>query len=80
MKNKIMRMFFFINRITKKINKRTIVIVVKSSILSLINYCVSIWGSTNKTLFSKVKKTRKLAAKVATGGARKYDHVTIMKE
>lgn len=78
---KIMGMLLFINRISENFDKRTRVIVVKSLILSLINYCVSIWGSTNKTLLSNVQKLENFAAKVAIGGARKYDHVTpIMKE
>ncbi len=39
------------------------------------NYCICIWGSTNVTLIHKIQK-KKIAAKVAFGGARKYDHVT----
>ncbi len=71
-----MGMILFINRISEVFDKRTGVIVVKSLILSLINYCVSIQGST-----SNVQKLEKIAAKIAIGGARKYDHVTpIMKE
>lgn len=49
--------------------------------LSLINYCICIWGSTNKTLIHTVQKLQNFAAKVVTGGARKYNHVTpIIKE
>ncbi len=78
---KIMGMHLFINGISENFDKRIRVIVVKSLILSLINCCISIWGSTNKTLLSNVQKLENFAAKVAIGGARKYDQVTpIMKE
>ncbi len=33
-------------------------------------------GTTNATLFSTVQKLQNFAAKVAVGGARKYDHVS----
>ncbi len=44
----------------------------QSLVLSLINYCISIWGSTCKTLLHGVQKLQNFAAKVA----RKYDHAT----
>lgn len=52
---KIMGMLLFINRISETLDKRTRITVVTSLILSLINYCVSIRGSTNKTLLSNVQ-------------------------
>ena len=48
----------------------------ESLVLSLINYCCKIWGSTNKTQLNKVQKLQNFAARVADGTARKYDHVT----
>ncbi len=78
---KIMGMLMFFNRISDNFDKRTRVLIIKSLILSIINYCVSIYGSTNKTLLSNVQKLANFAAKVAIGGARKFDHVTpIMQE
>ncbi len=71
----------YVNRISENFDKETRIIVVQALVLSLINYCISIWGSTNKTLRDRVQKLLNFAAKVAVGGARKFDHVTpIMKE
>ena len=50
--------------------------VVQSLILSVLNYCLRVWGSTNKSQMGRVKKLQNFAARVAIGGARKYDHVT----
>ena len=44
--------------------------------LALINYCIRIWGTTNTTIIKKVQKLQNFAAKLAMGGARKFDHVT----
>ena len=78
---KIMGLLMFINRISKNFDKPTRKIVVQSLVLSAINYCISIWGTTNTTLLHRVQKLQNFAAKVAVGGVRKYDHVTpLMKE
>lgn len=78
---KVMGMLLFINQISEKIDRRTRIIVIKSLIFSLINYCISIRESTYKTLLSNVQKIENFAARVALGGARKYDHGTpVMKE
>ncbi len=51
----------------------------QSVVLSVIHYCVGVWGSTNNALLHTVQKLMNFA-KVAVGGARRYDHVTpIMK-
>ncbi len=44
--------------------------------LSLINHCICVWGSANKTLIHTLQKLHNFTAKVVTGGAGKYDHVT----
>ncbi len=67
----------FLNRVSEDFDKTIRSIVVQSLVLSLINYCISIWGSTCKTLHDSVQKVQKnFAAKVPIGGARKYDHAT----
>lgn len=66
----------YINRIGDLFDKQTRVIVVQSLALSLMEYCIRIWGTTNETLITKVQKMQNFAAKVAIGGARKYDHVS----
>ena len=78
---KVMGILMFINRISQNLDKSTRIIVVQSLVLSLINYCIEIWGSTNETLLHNVQKLQNFAAKVAVGCSRKYDHVTpIIKE
>lgn len=39
----------FINRVSEHFDKITRQSVVQPLVLSLINYCVCIWGNTNKT-------------------------------
>lgn len=78
---KVMGTLMYINRISNNFDKPTRLLIVQSLVLSLLNYCIIIWGTTNNTLLNKVKKLQNFAAKVAAGGARKYDHVTpILKE
>ncbi len=48
----------------------------QSIVLSIINYCIRIWGTTNLTIINKVQKLQNFAAKVAMGGPRKFGHVT----
>ncbi len=70
-----------IYRISLNFEKKTRTIVVQSLVLSIINYCIRIWGTTNATFLNNVQKLQNFAAKVAVGGARKYDHVSpIIKE
>ena len=73
---KIMEILMYINRISDNFDKPTRALIVGSLMLSLMNYCISIWGSTNITLLQNLQKLQNFAAKVATRGLRKYDHVT----
>ncbi len=57
----------YINRISDNFDKSTRVLLVESLVLSLISYCISIRGSTNKTLLQNIQKLQNFAAKVATG-------------
>ncbi len=45
---KAIEAFMYVKLISKNFNKETRIIVLQSIVLSLINYCISIWGSTNK--------------------------------
>ena len=76
MNKKIMDLLMFIRRITDNFDKLTRIIVVQTLVFSLMNYCISIWAFTNATLLHRVQKLQNFAAKVATGGASKNDHVT----
>ncbi len=73
---KVMGVVMFLNRVSEHFDKSTRIIVVLSLVLSLINYCINIWGSTCKTLLHSVQKLQNFPAKVAIRGARKYDHAT----
>ncbi len=66
----------YINRIGKSY-KSTRILITQSLALSSIYYCIQFWGSTNDTLLCKAQKLQNFAAKVAVGGARKYDRVTL---
>ena len=66
----------FLNRIQDSFDKSSRLIVVQSLALSIINYCCRIWGMTTKEQLERVQKVQNFAAKIAHGGARKYDHVT----
>ena len=48
----------------------------QSLALSILNYCCKVWGTTTGEQLDRVQKVQNFAAKVAYGGARKYDHVT----
>ncbi len=74
--DKVMGVLMFLSRVSEHFDKTTRIIVVQSLVFSLINYCISIWGSTCNMLLHSVQKLQNFAAKVAIGGARKYDHAT----
>jgi len=63
-------------KIKENFDKSTRIEVVETLVLSLINYCSRIWGSTNKTQIKRVQKLQNFAAKVAHGNSRKYDYAT----
>ena len=48
--------------------------VVQSVVLSIMNYCLPIYGSTNNTLLHRVQKLQNLAPKICIGGGRTSDH------
>ena len=78
---KVNGILMFLNRIKDNFDKATRIMIVQSLALSTINYCLKIWGMTTKQQLEKIQKLQNFAAKIAIGGARKYDHVTpILKE
>ena len=58
---KIMGLLMFIRQISDNFDKPTRIIVVQTLVLSLMNYCISIWGSTNVTLLHRVQKLQSFA-------------------
>ena len=69
------------NRIKDRVDRKSREIVVQSLALSVINYCLWVWGMTTMEQVERVQKLQNFAARVAHGETRKYDHITpIMKE
>lgn len=68
---KVMGTLIFVNRIKDFFDKGSRKIIIQSLVLSIVNYCIIIWGTTNNTLLSKVQKLLNCAAKVVDGNARK---------
>ena len=65
-----------LNRISDRLDNDCRVMVVQSLVMGVLNYCLKVWGSANKTQLRKVKKLQNFAARIAIGGARKHDHVS----
>lgn len=73
---KVIGILMYISRIGDRFDKQTRIIVVQTLVLSLIQYCIRIWGTANDTVISSVQKLQNYAARVAVGGVKKYDHVS----
>ena len=73
---KITGTLLYINRISDRFEVNTRIMLVQSLAISILNYCLRVWGMTNKTQIERSQKLQNFAAKVAIGGARKFDHVS----
>ncbi len=73
---KVISMLSLISRVSVNFDRRTKETVVQSLVLSLINYCFKIWGTTNSTLIHKVQKLQNFAARVSIVGMEKHDKVS----
>ena len=73
---KVIGMLMYISRISMNFDKSSRIIVVQSLVLSIINYCIRIWGTTNATLLQKVQRLQNFAARVSVGGLKKHDHIS----
>ena len=73
---KVMGIVMYISRISHNFDKKTRIIIIQALVLSLVEYCIKIWGTTNNTLISSVQKLQNFSARVAVGGVRKYEHVS----
>ena len=65
----------FLNSLKDNFDKNTRMILIESLVLSIINYCLMIWGNTATYHIQLVQKTQHLVAKVTLGG-NKLDHAT----
>ena len=73
---KVIGTLIFLNRVWDRFQPECRVMAVQALILSTLNYCLLVWGSTNKTQLNRVQKLLNFAARVAIGGAKKRDHVS----
>lgn len=73
---KVMGILMYISRISDKVDKQNRIIIIETLALSLIDYCIKVWGTTNDKHMSIVQKLQNFASRVAFGGVRKYDHIS----
>ena len=73
---KVMGILMFVSRMSDRLDKKSRIMVIQAIVLSLINYCIRIWGTTNDTLISSVQKLQNFAVRIAIGGVNKYDHIS----
>ncbi len=59
MHQKVMRIIFVLNRIKDKFEINTREIVIQSLVLTIINYCLPLYGTTNSTLLWRVQKLQR---------------------
>ncbi len=58
-----MGILLYISRIGDTLDKQTRQIVVLTLVLSLIEYCIRLWGTTSATVISSVQKLKNFAAR-----------------
>ena len=75
-RKKVMGILIFLNRIKDSIPLTTRTQVFETLPLSIINYCLKIWGTANKAQLQKVQVLQNFAARIAVGNIRKYEHIT----
>ena len=73
---KIFSTILYINRSKDCFNRRARITLMHTLVLSIINYGIKIWGTTNITLTQQIQKLQNFAAKVALGNGAKFDHAT----
>ncbi len=71
-----MGILMYISRVSDKIDKQNRMIIIETLVLSLMDYCIKIWGTTNDKHMSNVQKLQNFAARVAFGGVKRYDHIS----
>lgn len=73
---KTIGILMYINRIKDKFERNIRIAVVQVLALSILNYCSLIWGAACNTQIFRIQKLQNFAARIATGGVGKYDHIT----
>ncbi len=65
----------YINRLRDNFNN-TRISAIQPLVLSIIDYDINIWGSTDATQTQGVQRLQNFSVKVTLGGAAKHEHVT----
>ena len=73
---KVMGTLLLLNRVKEKFDTDTRRTVVQSLALSVINYCLPVYGTTNATLLRRVQSLQNFPAKICVEGAKRSDHAT----
>ncbi len=74
--HKVTGTLMYINRVKHYFDEPTRVLIIQSLVMSILNYCNTLWGATNNALLFKLQKLQNFVIRVGDGTARKYDHVT----
>ena len=73
---KVTGTLLYINRMSERFDRESRTQIVQTLVLSMMNYCLKIWGTRTGAQTQKVQKLQNFAARVAVGGIRIYDHIT----
>ena len=64
-----------ISRVKHCFDKRTLIIIINTSVFSKLFYCSSLWSNTSQSNIAKVQAVQNFACRIVSG-SKKYDHVT----
>ncbi len=67
---KVMGSLTFVNRVKDYFDRDTRNVIIQSLVLSILNYCNTIWGTANSTHLNDIQKLQNFAAKVVDGKAK----------
>ena len=73
---KVSGILMYLSKIKGHFEDSTRALIIQSLVLSVINYCIKIWGATSDLYMNRVQKLMNFAARVAVVGVKKYDHIT----
>ena len=62
---KMTGILYYLNRIKSRFDLHTRTMLVQAVVISILNYCLRVWGMTTKTQIEKAQKLQNFAAKVA---------------
>ncbi len=67
----------YTNRSSNCFSTRARITLIQTLVLSIMNYGIKIWGTTNITHAQQIQRLQSFAAKVALGSCAKFDHATL---